>query len=85
MTTQSPTQKVIKTASAPGAIRILVACGSALQIQNGIAFRQEGNDVNFTGLPQEWPDTMPVSGRDLDGPPVGVSNPLECGLSRIVI
>ena len=49
-----------------------------------IAFRQEGDKVYLTGLPEEWPDIMPVIAMELDGPPLGVPNPYECGLSRFV-
>ena len=47
-----------------------------------IAFRQEGDKVYLTGLPEAWPDIMPVIAMELDGPPVGVRNPYECGLSK---
>ena len=47
-----------------------------------IEFRQEGDRVFMTGLPKEWPDIMPVIAMELDGPPVGVPNPYECGLSK---
>jgi alpha-L-fucosidase len=49
-----------------------------------IEFKQEGDKIYLTGLPEEWCDIMPVIAMELDSPPRGVPNPYECGLSKFV-
>jgi alpha-L-fucosidase len=69
-----------------------IVCGIGNQVQKirllctgeEIAFRQEGDRVFMTGLPEQWPDIMPVVALDLDGPPVGIPNPYECDQSKFV-
>lgn len=50
-----------------------------LSTAQDVAFHQEGDRVLMTGLPKAWPDLMPVIALELDGPPVGVPNPYNCG------
>lgn len=69
-----------------------IVCGIGNKVQKirllctgeEIEFHQEGDRVFITGLPKEWPDIMPVIAMELDGAPVGVPNPYECGISKFV-
>jgi alpha-L-fucosidase len=49
-----------------------------------IKFKQIDDRVMLSGLPEKWPDILPVVALELDNAPVGVSNPYACGLAKFV-
>lgn len=62
-----------------------VVCGIGNKVLNvrllcsgeNVGFRQENDRLFITGLPDEWPDVMPVVALELDGAPRGVPNPYQ--------
>ena len=49
-----------------------------------IEFKQAGERVFLNGLPEEWPDILPVVALELDSKPKGVPSPYQSGITKFV-